>query len=119
MSEKRIYNINRREDQVLKQKLLLFIIVAFIVILSNIILRSFPTNAHGNVKEDPINFKYYKSIEINEGDTLWDIAEDYTDGTSAEIIAYIKELKSINSLYTDDIHTGNFLTVSYYDNKFK
>lgn len=119
MNEKRICTGNRRKHQVLMQKSALFIVVTVIVLLANIIFGSFSANAHGNSTEDPVSFKYYKSIEINKGDTLWSIAKNQTDGTSSEIIAYIKELKSINSLHTDDIHAGNFITISYYDNEFK
>ena len=59
--------------------------------------------------------KYYKSIELEYGDTLWDIAMEYRDSHYDSIQDYIRELKEINNLLTDDIHADRYLTVVYYD----
>lgn len=62
----------------------------------------------------PDYHKYYTSIEIREGDSLWAIAERYGSHSGKTTDEYIKELKTINRLGEDVIHTGNYLTVAYY-----
>lgn len=57
-----------------------------------------------------------KSIIIEEGDTLWDIAtENYTKEYDS-INTYIKAIKECNQLTSDTIHTGMYLIVPYYQN---
>ena len=58
--------------------------------------------------------KYYKSIIIESGDTLWDIAEQYYDSDVVSITEYIEELKEINNLSGERIRSGNYIVVSYY-----
>ena len=59
--------------------------------------------------------KYYRSIEVAPGDTLWDIAGDYTSVEYKDRYAYIDEVKKLNHLTSDQISAGEFLTVPYYD----
>lgn len=56
---------------------------------------------------------YYKSIEIQAGDSLWTIAEEYAPCTGMSVKEYIKELKQMNHLKKDVIHAGCHLTVMY------
>ena len=58
--------------------------------------------------------KFYKSIEIGSGDTLWDLAESYTEGTDISVQEYVCDLMDINQLENDLIHEGQYLTVVYY-----
>lgn len=76
-------------------------------------------DAHGNNTEDPVEHKYYKSIQIEAGDTLWDIAKTYMNDDYNSIYDYIDELKEINGLDSDDIQDSQYLTVAYYDGDFK
>ena len=74
-------------------------------------------SAHDNVKDDPVRCKYYKSIQIHSGDTLWNIAEEYMDSDYESIQDYITEVKKINKLSSDQIQDSQYLTVPYYDYK--
>lgn len=74
---------------------------------------------HGNSTESPVRHKYYKSIEIASGDTLWDIAKEYMNEDYDSIYAYIDELKDINGLTSDGIQESQYLTVAYYDTAFR
>ncbi len=59
--------------------------------------------------------KYYKSVTIMPGDTLWSIAEEYMDPMQyTDARDYIKELRQINSLDSDSIKSGCHIIVSYY-----
>ena len=58
--------------------------------------------------------KYYTSIRLEQGDTLWSIAEQYNVNSNKSMNEYIHELREMNSLCGDTIHAGNYLTVCYY-----
>ena len=58
--------------------------------------------------------KYYTSITVESGDTLWDIACEYKKSETSDINSYIDEIKSINNLVTDDITAGQDLIIVYY-----
>ena len=72
-----------------------------------------------NIQNQPVNFKYYKSIEIQPGDTLWDIAEEYITEDYSSVSEYIMVLKEMNSLSTDDIQAGQNLMITYNDTEFR
>ena len=59
--------------------------------------------------------KYYKSIEITDGDTLWSIAKENMSEEYDSVYAYIEEVMEMNNLESDQIHSGQYLTVAYYD----
>lgn len=63
---------------------------------------------------DHINQKYYTCIQVNSGDTLWDIAQEYKTSEYASTRAYVEEIKEINHLSDDAITTGCYLTIPYY-----
>lgn len=57
------------------------------------------------------NHKYYRSIEIQRGDTLWEIAKDSMTSEYNSISEYIKALKEINGLDSDEIQAGRMLII--------
>ena len=69
-----------------------------------------------NVKADSQhNYnKSFISIEIKEGDTLTSIAKEYSISNNYD--QYIDEVRSINNLRNDTIHTGCFLLIPVYNN---
>lgn len=58
-------------------------------------------------------YKYYKSIQVQKGDSLWSIAQEYNTHNTKTIKAYIKEIKQINNLDSSNIREGEYLTVPY------
>ena len=52
------------------------------------------------------------NLPIHENDTLWSIAEQYKP-ESYSVDRYIKELKELNHLQSDQIYTGNKLIIIY------
>lgn len=59
--------------------------------------------------------KYYTSIQIQDGDSLWSIAETYRTHSGKSAAEYVCDLKEMNSLSGDTIHAGHYLTIYYYD----
>ena len=65
---------------------------------------------------NPVNTQYL-SIQIEEGDTLWELAVEYNDESisNLSIKEYIEDIKSINNLVRDDkITAGNYVIVPIY-----
>lgn len=91
----------------MKKLILGFAGCALVLALSVILSNGF-VDAHGNSTESPVRHKYYKSIEIASGDTLWDIAKEYMNEDYDSIYAYIDELKYINGLTSDGIQEGQY-----------
>ncbi len=58
--------------------------------------------------------KYYTSIEIRKGDSLWSISERYRENSGLTTAQYMNELKNMNGLKEDIIHHGQYLTVMYF-----
>ncbi|MCM1498633.1 MAG: LysM peptidoglycan-binding domain-containing protein [Clostridium sp.] len=65
--------------------------------------------------DDAIEYdKSFITIEISEGDTLTSLAQEYAV-SSNDYSDYIEEVKSINNLKSDTIHSGCYLLVPVYE----
>ena len=58
--------------------------------------------------------KYYTSIQIEKGTSLWDIAGDYMTEEYVSQQEYIDEVMQMNHLKSDVIYEGAYLCVPYY-----
>jgi len=57
--------------------------------------------------------RYYTSIRIEQGDTLWSIAQEYKlDSESTR--DYVDEVMEMNSLSSEQITAGKSLMIYYY-----
>ena len=65
-------------------------------------------------------FKYYTSVTVESGDTLWSIADRYIDyGHYTDKAIYIAEIESINHLDANEILlAGKVLIVPYYSAEY-
>lgn len=65
-------------------------------------------------------FKYYTSITIEYGETLWSLADEYIDYDNyKDKNSYISEVRSINHLNEDcAIMAGQVLIVPYYSEEY-
>ena len=61
--------------------------------------------------------KYYTSIQIEKGTSLWEIAEDYITEEYASEQEYIEEVMRMNHLNNDVIYEGAYLCVPYYSSE--
>lgn len=117
VSEKINKSLDRREAVIKREKKILSII--FILIVSTIILLSSSIHAFAQINNNkPLN-KYYTSIEVSEGDTLWNIADQYIGSSNIDKKEYIEEICELNSLYNGQIHAGNHIVIAYYSNEEK
>lgn len=117
MFEERIRLNKIRRERELKRHILIFIISASITIFLTITGGSFISRAQE--PGIPVCYKYYTSIRIEAGDTLWSLADAYADENFKSKEAFIKEVVRTNHLLDDSICEGDYLIVPYYSAEFK
>ena len=113
MSTHRLRRRAKRKRQAFLQKMFLFFITFIIISSLSISLGCDFAAAKDEKNKTPDRHKYYKSIEIKSGDTLWDISLKYMDESYVSIDDYINELMEINGLVSSEIQEGQYLTVCY------
>lgn len=64
------------------------------------------------------SYKYYTSICIRKGDTLWSIANTYMSDEYHDIHEYIQEVRELNHIEDSEIHYGQYITVPYYSGDY-
>jgi len=89
-------------------------VISVMAVLVCIAVLAFSGNSVIQAEEDTNSHKYYTSIVINPGDSLWSIASEHIDGHYSSIQDYIEELKVINNLSSDTIHAYEHLLIVYY-----
>jgi len=70
-----------------------------------------------NASPDHENQKYFTTVQVNSGDTLWDLSQEYITSEYASVDDYIKEVEKINHISKDEITAGCYLVVPYYAEK--
>ncbi len=81
---------------------------------------SFLSRAKTKEEEMITYYKYYTSIEIAPGDTLWDLADVYMDEVHYQSKQeYINEVSRLNSIRNDKIVSGQSLIMPYYSTEYK
>lgn len=79
------------------------------------------TVSYGTIKSSANSgFKYYTSITVEAGESLWDIADEFIDyNIYRSKNSYIAEVQSINHLDENGtIFAGQTLVVPYYSAEF-
>lgn len=86
--------------------LLLGFICALIISIISFSAISYAQNEH----ETKI---YYTNIYINQGDNIWNIAKENYSVEYGDFSKYVEEIKSLNHISNDLIHTGSYLIIPY------
>ena len=61
--------------------------------------------------------KYYTCLYVESGDSLWNIANEYSSEEYENNYAYINEVMQINKLQSVQIKAGSRLCIPYYAEK--
>ena len=118
ISEKANECLSKREAVVRRQKGLLAIVVIIVIALG--ILLGTSMNALASSGKDVASYhKYYTSIRIESGDTLWTIADEYVEGFNLSKSDYIAEVCELNGISEDNIHAGDYIVVPYFSQEIK
>ncbi len=95
------------------KRISLIIALAAVLTLGVTLLGGLRISSRAAVHSDGAPAVYYTSIRIHEGDTLWNIAEEYAPDLGMSLDEYVDRLKQMNRLRGDTIHAGCYLTVMY------
>ncbi|MGN1146832.1 MAG: LysM peptidoglycan-binding domain-containing protein [Lachnospiraceae bacterium] len=109
-------NRARRIKQLRRQCILVAITVVLVVVLAFSYHAILSKASSGT---DDVSFKYYTSIEVAYGESLWTIAEEYAGDKYASAQDYIHEVMEINHLQDETLIAGQYLVVPYYSTEFK
>lgn len=83
---------------------------------------SFSTILSGAEGEDHVtNYKYYKTVTVHSGDSVWSIASaNFDDERYSSLNSYIGEINSINNLDSaSTLNAGETIIVPYYSTEFR
>lgn len=109
-SELRIINNRKKRNRELKRHIIMAIVGAILFIAISII--AFSQRSVASDGSEEVLYKYYKSIQVCEGDSLTSLSKQYSDNTKS----FVNEVVFINSLENaDSIKAGDYIVVPYYD----
>lgn len=117
-SERRI-KINRiRRKRQLRRNIIAGMFTFVLILSFSFMFFTLRTKAQGNDEETL--YKYYKSVIVEKGDTLWDYAETYGNTQYYDSYnAYIKEVMDMNFLPDEKITCGQHIIIPYYSPEYK
>ncbi len=105
------YSIGRWLFQ--RPRVILYSIIALITVVITCIFM-LHTGPVLNAQSQHETTKYFTTIEVKAGDTLWNIAQEYQTVGYSSTEAYLDEIRSINHIVGDEITSGCYLTIPYY-----
>lgn len=115
--EQRNYYRKVRRQREIKRKFILAGIAVVLVLIFSLSYHTLVSRANTGMED--ISYKYFTSIQIEAGDTLWNLADRYADDAHyASRDQYIAEVMEINHMTDEDIYAGNYLIVPYYSAEF-
>lgn len=115
-AERNRKNRIRREKELRKHIIMLASGIVIIMFLLFLFLN--PISTQASDMEHLNSYKYFKSIEVKKGDSLWSIASEYADEHYENLNQYVIEVKKMNGLVSDQINAGSCIIVPYYSNEF-
>lgn len=115
--ELRSYRRKIRRQREIRRNI--FLAVAATLVLMIFVFSYHSLTSAASTNTDNTSYKYFSSIQVEAGDTLWSIAEEYADKLHyASNKEYINEVKMMNKLRSDDIVSGQYLIIPYYSYEF-
>lgn len=108
---------HRRRAAQLRRRVLAAVITLGLSLAIGILSFGFLSKAQS--EKSAVSYKYFTSIQIQPGDTLLSIAQEYADDHYSSIYTYMEEVCRTNHLLDDDIKAGDYLIVPYYSTEFR
>lgn len=111
MSQKRLQRMRARRLQRLYRTVAIVLFTFFLV--GGIVSSIFTRDVQASSVDD--GMKYYASIQIQNGDSLWSIADEYADEHYTGRFEYVSEVAEINGIHMNDrLISGEYIVVPYY-----
>ena len=109
---------NRREALRIERIVIITLVAFFLIIMGVIIGSNFLASSKSKAAESEVTYKYFTSVEVQSGDSLWSIASASMTDEYADVNEYVKEIQELNHLGSNPtIHTGEYLMIPYYSNE--
>ena len=109
----------RRRERAARRRLVILGVMTSVIIFMAIILSfSFSSDASSKNNEQ---YKYYTSVSVNVGDSVWTIAEEYMDDLHYRSTKeFVNDIARINKISPDTmLKAGTNLIVPYYSDTLK
>ena len=117
-ANKSLRSLRKRKSVARMQKGILAISV--VVLIAFGILLGTSINAFASSQKDISSYnKYYTSIRIESGDTLWNIADKYIAEFHLSKSDYIAEVCELNGISENNIQAGDYIIVPYFSQEIK
>ncbi len=103
-------------ERMIKHKLIILVIVLqilFFIVCMTVILKQLIF--HSGCKENEYRTEYYKSVRICAGESLWEISNRYYSEEYQSLHLYIQKIMKLNNLFDENICSGDYLIIPYYD----
>lgn len=109
----------KRQRIVRRQYILLTLVISILLFMLMFFRLSVMSDAQSDDFEP--EYKYYKTVTVYSGDTLWDIANsNYNSDKYSDMNTYIDEILSINSMANaDQVKAGESLIIPYFSKEYK
>lgn len=114
MARRRRANAQRRKREVSWQRFAVAMLTVCVVLGGVLFGGNLSASGKSQASADDMPIKYYTSIRVESGDSLWSIARAHMGEGYDDIGDYIQEVKTINQLGEDEIHAGQYLTIPYF-----
>lgn len=109
----------KRRAELQKRAFLFAVITLFLVSVGVLFGSGFSDAANSNAANSHTAYKYYTSIHVEAGDSLWSISKEYYSPEYCNLQEYMEEVAALNGLSEMTIHAGEYLTVPYYSYDYK
>ena len=94
-------------------------ILTLLIILGGVLLGSSWSDARrSQASADHTIYKYYTTVTVEDGDTLWTLADSYMDDQYQNKREFIAEVKQLNQIDENRIHEGTQLVIPYYSAEY-
>lgn len=103
----------RRIKRTIAVSVMTLVLVAGLALTVNVI------KSAAQDKDVQTTYKYFTSVVVEYGDTLYSLAEEHTEGYDVEINEYVEEVIHINHLEDETIQSGQYLVVPYFSHDLK
>lgn len=105
-----------REQHILRKRIFIFGVTLVLMFGMGVAFGTLLARAEETETEE--TYKYYTNIQIQKGDTLWEIADQYMDDVHYESKQeYILEVMRMNHMNDTHLTAGKKLIVPYYAEK--
>lgn len=105
-----------RRQRAIRNRILFIAATICLITLMAVSYHAIVSNAETEIGN--FEYKYYKNIQVEYGDSLWSIAQDYADDHYDDIHDYIYEVKQINHMKDEMIREGQKLLIPYYSAQY-